>query len=144
MKIYGTVFLCIPLLACGDKSSIPGDFKWNLLNGTWAESSNNDFACRSDKVQQQFEVSKDGRRLTFISDRELETFTGQKVKRYSAEIIESKPYSLFISYGEEVTGLSDEFRNWEMRFIGPNTYRWRPVSWPADEFNVVIGVKCSD
>ncbi len=34
-------------------------------------------------------------------------------------------------------------REWEMRFIGPGTYRWRSTAWQEGQYNTVIGVKCA-
>jgi hypothetical protein len=50
---------------------------------------------------------------------------------------------LIIKYGPELANIPEEFREWEMRFIGPGTYLWRATSWPPNQFNTVIGVKCS-
>lgn len=40
----------------------PG-FDWSLLKGKWAESTNQQFGCRSDNLHQWFIVSPDKKRL---------------------------------------------------------------------------------
>ena len=117
-------------------------FDWQLLNGEWAESTDHKFGCRSDNLHQRFEVNADRNTLTFKNDRRWRIGTGQEVERYSATIIAVRENIIVIKYGPELQGIPEEYRTWEMRFIGPSTYRWRAASWPPDQFNDVIGVRC--
>jgi hypothetical protein len=118
------------------------EFEWKLLNGKWAESTNNQFGCREENLHQTFEVSSDLKTVKFKNDRLWKIGTGAEVKEYSAAVVKTQGRSLFIKYGPELQGIPPEYREWEMRFIGPSTYRWRAVTWAPNEFNNVIGVKC--
>jgi hypothetical protein len=118
------------------------EFDWRLLNGKWAESTDHQFGCRVDNLHQKFELSSDQKTLKFKNDRLWKIGTGVEVREYSASVVKAQGRSLFIKYGPELQGIPPEYREWEMRFIGPGTYRWRAVHWAADEFNNVIGVKC--
>lgn len=118
------------------------DFDWKLLEGKWAESTNHQFGCRAENLHQRFELSADRRTLKFINDRVWKIGTGAEVREYSASVLRAQGRSLFINYGPELQGIPPEYREWEMRFIGPGTYRWRAATWAADEFNNVIGVRC--
>jgi hypothetical protein len=117
-------------------------FDWSLLKGIWAESAENKFGCSSDNVHQTFDVSTDRKTLTFINDRKWRLDNGEELVRYSATIVSAAPNVLVIKYGNELKDMPDEYREWEMRFIGPGTYRWRATSWPQGRYNAVIGVKC--
>lgn len=118
------------------------EFNWKLLEGKWAESTEHRFGCRPDNLHQTFEVSADRKTLTLKNDRRWKINSGTDVTEYSAEILRAQGNSLLISYGPEMKGIPPEYRDWEMRFIGPGTYRWRAASWAQDDFNDVIGVKC--
>ena len=117
-------------------------FDWSLLKGEWAESTDHNYGCRPDNLHQKLEVSDDKNTLTFRNDRLWKIGTGQEVERYTATIVTARENILVIKYGPELQGLPEEYRTWEMRFIGPSTYRWRATSWLPNQFNTVIGVKC--
>ena len=119
------------------------EFDRSMLDGVWAESTNYQFGCRPDNLHQRLELSSDGRTLTFKNDRKWKIGAGDEVTQYSASVARSTTNVLIIKYGSELVGIPDEFREWEMRFIGPGTYLWRATSWPANQFNEVIGVKCN-
>jgi hypothetical protein len=94
-------------------------------------------------LHQTFEVSADRKTLKLKNDRRWKIGTGTEVTEYTASILRAEGNSLFIKYGPELKGIPPEYREWEMRFIGPGTYRWRAGSWGKDEYNNVVGVKCS-
>lgn len=118
------------------------EFEWRLLEGKWAESAEHQYGCRAENLHQRFEVSPDRKTLSFKNDRKWKIGTGTEVLEYKASIVKVQGRSLFIKYGAELQGIPAEWREWEMRFIGPGTYRWRSVNWPSDEFNNVVGVRC--
>jgi hypothetical protein len=130
-------------LAIGFSAAEAQEFNWKLLDGKWAESTKHQFGCRPDNLHQTFEVSADRKTLRLKNDRRWKIGTGAEVTEYSAAILRTQGNSLFIKYGPELQGIPPEYRDWEMRFIGPGTYRWRAASWGQDEFNEVIGVKCA-
>lgn len=137
-------YLCLPFtmaLSCTSAWAQEA-FDWSLLKGTWAESSEHKYGCRPDNLHQHFEVSSDRKSLLIKNDRKWRMGDGQEVERYSATIVSHAPNMLVIRYGPEMTAIPEEFREWEMRFIGPGTYRWRATSWPIGRYNDVIGVKC--
>lgn len=123
--------------------NVTDGFDWSLLQGQWAESTEHQFGCRSENVHQWFSVSDDKKTITFKNDRKWEIGSGQMVEQYSALILSSSHNVLVIRYGVDLPGIPEEFREWEMRFIGPGTYRWRATSWPRGTYNEVIGVKCA-
>lgn len=129
-------------LAAISLASHAQNFDWKLLDGKWAESTNHQFGCRAENLHQRFELSADRRTLKFMNDRAWKIGNGTEVKEYSAAVIRAQGKSLFIKYGPELQGIPPEYREWEMRFIGPGTYRWRATAWAPDEFNNVVGVKC--
>lgn len=114
-----------------------------MLDGVWVESTHYQFGCVPDNLHQRLELSSDGKTLTFKNDRKWKIGTGHEVTQYSATVVRSTKNVLIIKYGSELEGIPDEFREWEIRFIGPGTYLWRATSWPANQFNEVIGVKCT-
>lgn len=119
------------------------EFDRPMLDGLWAESTNYQFGCRPDNLHQRLELSPDGKKLMFKNDRMWKIGTGQEVTQYSAAVVRSSKNVLIIKYGPELSGIPDEFREWEMRFVGPGTYLWRATSWAPNQFNEVIGVKCT-
>lgn len=137
MRLFISIWLA-PLCSV----ALGQDFDWKLLEGQWAESTKHQFGCRSENLHQTFEVSADKRTLTLKNDRRWRIGTGEDVTEYKASILRVLGNSLFIKYGPELQGIPPEYREWEMRFIGPGTYRWRALVWAPDEFNEVIGVKC--
>ena len=134
------LFTC--LVAIASSAACAQGFDWKLLEGKWAESTNHQFGCRTENLHQRFEISADRKTLVFKNDRRWRIGTGKEVTEYTASIVRAQGRSLFIKYGPELEGIPAEYREWEMRFIGPGTYRWRAQSWGQDEFNNVIGVKC--
>ena len=118
-------------------------FDWSLLKGQWAESVEHKFACRPDNLHHKFVVSADRKTIRFQLDRKWKIGTGQRVESYSATVVKSAPNVLTLRYGPEVAGLATEMREWQLRFIGPGTYRWHLTVWPEGQYNQVIGVKCS-
>ncbi len=138
MRLY--IFATLALAA---HTASAREFNWKLLEGKWAESTKNQFGCRPDNLHQTFLVSADRKTLTLKNDRRWKIGTGAEVSEYTATILKADGNSIFIKYGPELQGIPPEFREWEMRFIGPGTYRWRAASWGQDEYNNVIGVKCS-
>ncbi|MGE5526898.1 MAG: hypothetical protein ACM3SS_24520 [Rhodospirillaceae bacterium] len=121
---------------------VPG-FDWSLLQGKWAESTRHQFGCRPENLHQWITVSEDKKTITFKNDRRWMIGTGQEVEQYSASILRSFSNVLVIRYGSDLRGIPEEMREWEMRFIGPGTYRWRATAWREGEYNEVIGVKCA-
>lgn len=140
-KLLRYISLLILCLASGIAAG--QEFNWKLLDGRWAESTKHQFGCRAENLHQTFEVSADHRTLTLKNDRLWKIGTGDEVTEYRASILRAEGNSLFIRYGKELQGIPAEYREWEMRFIGPSTYRWRALTWAPNEFNDVIGVKCS-
>ena len=130
------------VFAIATQGLTPG-FNWSLLKGKWAESTNHQFGCRPDNLHQWFMVSPDKKTITFKNDRKWKIGTGQELEQYSASILRSHENVLVIRYGSDLPDVPDEMREWEMRFIGPGTYRWRATAWREGEYNDVIGVKCS-
>lgn len=139
-----SVILSITVAAAlaSTSASAQDTFDWSLLEGTWAESAQHKYGCRQDNLHQHFEVSADRKTLVFRNDRKWRIGDGAAIDRYSASIVSEAPNMLVIRYGPELAGVPDEYREWEMRFIGPGTYRWRATSWPMGTYNNVIGVKC--
>jgi hypothetical protein len=117
-------------------------FDWLLLQGEWAESTDHQFGCRPENLHQRFEASADKKTLSFKNDRRWKIGNGQVVESYTASIVRTSPNVLIIRYGANLSGIPDAMREWEMRFIGPGTYRWRATAWREGEYNDVIGVKC--
>ena len=139
-KLIEPIFLATALFA---SSAFSQEFDWKLLEGKWAESAEHKFGCRPENLPQHLDVSADRKTLIFKNDRKWKISPGQEVKRYSAAILRTSPNMLIIKYGSDLPGVPEEFREWEMRFIGPGTYRWRATSWPEGRYNDVVGVKCS-
>ena len=117
-------------------------FDWALLQGQWAEATRHQFGCRAENLHHKFVVSPDKKRVTFKLDRKWKIGTGKEVEEYSASVVREQPNVIVIKYSPELQGIPDEMREWEMRFIGPGTYRWRATAWPEGQYNEVIGVKC--
>lgn len=134
--------IAITLALTSTSGCAQNTFDWSLLHGNWAESSEHKYGCRSDNLHQSFEVSSDHRTLVFKNDRKWRMGPGPEVERYTATIVSQASNVLVIKYGPELKGLPDKYREWEIRFIGPGTYRWRATSWPMGTYNDVIGVKC--
>ncbi|WP_299537452.1 hypothetical protein [uncultured Herbaspirillum sp.] len=135
-------YLAIFLIWCGLSTSHAEGFDWTLLKGTWAESAQGKFGCSPDNLHQRLSPSRDFMTLFFENDRKWKSSNGQELERYSATIISSSPNVLIIKYNADLTGIPEQYREWEMRFIGPGTYRWRSTSWPIGTYNDVIGVLC--
>jgi hypothetical protein len=117
-------------------------FDWSLLEGKWAESTRNAYGCRKDNVHNTFVISEDKKRITFKLDRLWKIGNGKEVREYSAAVVGEGENYLVIKYGDDLSDVSNEMREWEMLFLGPNTYRWRATSWPLAQYNNVVGVKC--
>ena len=138
MRCY--LFTLFALAASGAEAQ---EFNWKLLDGKWAESTSHQYGCRPDNLHQTFEVSTDQKTLKLKNDRRWKIGTGAEVTEYNASVLRVEGRSLIIKYGPELEGIPPEYREWEMRFIGPGTYRWRATFWRQDEYNDVIGVKCT-
>jgi hypothetical protein len=106
------------------------------------ESTRFQYACQPDNLRHQFVVSPDRKRITFKLDRLWKINTGKEVREYAASVLSERPNVLIIRYGPELQPLSDEMREWELRFIGPGAYRWQATAWPEGQYNEVIGIRC--
>jgi hypothetical protein len=113
-----------------------------MLQGLWAESVDAQFACVPSNLHARLSLSEDGKTLVFELDRKWKLSSGKKVQSYSAEVIRSEPRVLFIRYNADAGTAPPDQQEWEMRFLGPGTYRWRSTAWPEGRYNTVIGVKC--
>lgn len=131
--------LCLALISGAAHAQ---QFDRTMLDGVWAESADYQFGCRPDNLHQRLELSRDGKQLFFKNDRKWKMDSGAEIEEYSASVVRATKNVLVIRYGPELAGIPSEFREWEMRFIGPGTYLWRATSWPENRFNSVIGVKC--
>lgn len=143
-NVLSLLLVVFPLCA-GAISSAAGTsgFDWSLLQGKWAESTDHQFGCRPENLHQWLTVSEDKKTLTFKNDRKWKIGSGQEIEKYSASILRSSSNVLIIRYGSDLPSIPEEFREWELRFIGPSTYRWRAMSWRPGVYNEVIGVKCA-
>lgn len=137
-KLY-ILSLCLGLASA---PTVAQTFDWSLLAGEWAESTRHQFGCRPDNLHHEFVVSPDRKQITFKLDRLWKIATGQELREYSASVVSARPNVLVIRYGSELGSMAEGMREWELRFIGPGTYRWRSTAWPAGHYNDVIGVKC--
>ena len=143
-NLFSSLLVAFPLCAGATSSPEPtSGFDWSLLQGKWAESTDHLFGCRPENLHQWLTVSGDKKTLTFKNDRKWKVGSGQTVEQYAASILRSSPNVLIIRYGSDLPDIPEEFREWELRFIGPGTYRWRATSWQPGVFNEVIGVKCA-
>ena len=139
MKVQ--LFTCLAIASMSG-SAHAQDFDWAVLDGQWAESTGGQYGCRSDNLGHRFVVSPDKKQLTFQLTRKWMNPAGQEIEQYTASILSAEANSLMIKYSPDLPGMTAETLEWELRFIGPGTYRWRLASWPADRYNAVIGVKC--
>lgn len=139
MKIFQIGLIGLALISDVAHAQV---FDRSMLDGLWAESTKYQFGCRPDNLHQRLELSADGKTLTMKNDRKWKIASGKEVTQYSATVVSATSNSLIIKYGPEMEGIPEQFREWEMRFIGPGTYLWRATAWPANRFNDVIGVKC--
>jgi hypothetical protein len=142
MKRYHPLQFAIAAALSSASAFAQDTFDWSLLDGNWAESTEHQFGCRQDNLHQHVNVSADRKTLVFKNDRKWLIADGQEVESYAAAIVSQAPNVLVIRYGPELKDIPDEYREWEMRFIGPGTYRWRATGWPKGTYNDVIGVKC--
>jgi len=132
----------VQLYVCLVVASISGaahaqEFDWTLLNGRWAESTGGQYGCRPDNLGHRFVVSPDKKQLTFQLSKKWKNPAGQEIGQYTASILSAADNSLMIRYSPDLPGMTAETLEWELRFIGPGAYRWRPASWPADRYNAV-------
>ena len=97
-------------LLIGASSAHAQLFDWSRLNGTWAESTLNLYGCRGDNLHHAFVVSDDKKTITFKLDRLWRIGTGKEVREYKASIVAQSEWSLFIRYGAELEGLTEDMR----------------------------------
>jgi hypothetical protein len=74
-------------------------------------------------------LSADKKTLKFKNDRIWKVGADSEIREYSAVVVRAQDKSLFIKYTAELQGIPSDYREWEMRFIGPGTYRWRALHW---------------
>lgn len=140
MRLSSLFWCAVPALAC--TGACAQAFDTGLLAGQWAESVNNQFACRPGNVHHRFVLSADRKHLSFRLDRAWR-IGGQEVREYGAQVLREEPSMLVIRYDDTVTGIPAGMREWELLFIGPGAYRWRATFWRRGEYNDVIGVRCA-
>jgi hypothetical protein len=142
MHIFCRSLLIVAFVTCSLGGGAQG-FDWKLLDGNWAESTDHQYGCLAQNLHQRFELSADKKTLKFKNDRIWKIGASAEIREYSAVVVKAQDKSLFIKYAAELQDIPPEYREWEMRFIGPGTYRWRALHWAPNEFNNVIGVKCN-
>lgn len=122
-----------------------GEFDREQLNGIWAENSSTNPACSSSNPhpRMRFQLSDDGKVLQVNLDRKTELNSGATVDHYSARVLRSNSYSLFISYNADTGDFPENYpKVWELAFVAPGVYRWRSDSWPEGRVNPVVGIRC--
>jgi hypothetical protein len=134
---------CVSILGFASIASA-SEFDWKLLQGRWAESVKHQYACRPDNVHMKMEISGDRKTITFKLDRPWEISGKRVVTEFKANVLKAEKHSLVIQYFDIPETVAPEMRAWEMRWIGPSTYRWRAAGWDANTFNGVIGVLCPE
>ncbi len=127
-----------------DFSASAQDFDKTVLSGLWAESVNTQPACASDTLHFRFELSEDGKILSFKLDRMWQVANGKSVDKYSAKVLEATSRTMVIEY-IDIDGLPDGYpKAWELAFVSPGVYRWRATVWPEGEVNPVVGIRCTE
>lgn len=130
------------LVACVSHAAQAQSFDRSMLQGLWAESVDAQYACVPSNLHTRLSLSEDGKTLVFELDRKWKLSSGKEVQSYSASVIRSEPRVLFIRYNADAGAAPPDQQEWEMRFLGPGTYRWRSTAWPEGRYNTVVGVKC--
>jgi hypothetical protein len=133
-----SVLLSLPSIAIADA----GSFDRSRLGGVWSESYDTGKACRADQPHVTFDLSKDGKTLTFNLDRTIKRASGEEVSTYSATVTRGTKASLFIEYNHAVNPKVP--KRWEMAFVAPGIYRWRATEWDPGRVNIVVGLRCSE
>jgi hypothetical protein len=154
MALHSTFFkaarlVAVLVIACSasgyaattDASTFP--FDANQLSGSWAESYSRGQACAPENLKVRMQLSEDKKQLTIVFDRKRKT--GLRKKDHSkAIIIAATAHSLTIQYEDEKRKKkSGQPENWELIVVAPGVYRWRETDWPADQVNIVVGIRCS-
>ena len=148
MKSHHRIAACFLILsaAFAARGETPGNpaparpFNWKLLDGAWSESAGHQFACSADNAVYRIVVAPDKSRVTFRFDRPVELVGGKAVKEFGAEVRRADGNSLVLKYGPENSFMAAG--EWELRFIGPGTYRMGHDAWGKEKYNNIFGIKC--
>jgi hypothetical protein len=117
-------------------------FNASQLAGPWAESDSPEPVCTSQDLRHWFEFAPDGRRLTIRFSRVHPTELGN-VDTLRAAIVSSTERTFTLLYDGEPRMRSDGApTQWELAMVAPGVYRWRDTSWPSQDVNVVVGIRC--
>lgn len=142
MNSYRSGIILVGLLAAPPLGA--QEFDRSLLAGLWAESVNTKAVCAKENLHHRFDLSADGKTLTFQLDRKWKIASGKMVDRYSATVLKSTAQTLVMQYNPDIGPLPDRYpKEWELAFVAPGVYRWRATEWPPGEVNPVVGVRCS-
>jgi hypothetical protein len=112
------------------------------LQGLWAESTLNRYACTSTNRYQRFELAPDGKTLTLLIEHRSRTAKSKGPERLALDVVRNEDHALVVRFpGHE--GPQDPLAgDWAISMLGPGAYRWHLVSAHETLQPAPIGVRC--
>ena len=127
-------------LACGLLPCLPAQaFDTRELQGTWAESRQNQYACTPTNRRQTIELSADGRTLAVTIQHKTGSRRSEVLKFDITKTDEHSVYFRFPGSHEPPDPMAGE---WAITLLGPGVYRWHVVSAHEGAQPAPIGIRC--
>ncbi len=117
-------------------------FDTRELQGLWAESAQNRYACTATNRYQRLELAADRRTLTITVEHRARAGKANAREHLALAVIRDEDHALTVRFvGHDDPG-DPLFGDWQMSFLGPGVYRWHLVSKHESLQPAPIVVRC--
>ena len=113
------------------------------LQGLWAESTQNHYACTATNRYQRLELAPDAKTLSItFESRARGGKTSAKKKRIALAVLRIEEHALTVRFVGHDDPADPLFGDWQMSFLGTGVYRWHLVSRHETLQPAPIVVRC--
>jgi hypothetical protein len=112
------------------------------LQGLWAESTLNRYACTATNRYQRLELAADGKTLTIAFEHRARAGKASARERLSLAVMQAEDHALTVRFVGHDDPNDPLFGDWQMSFLGPGIYRWHLVSKHETLQPAPIVVRC--
>ena len=112
------------------------------LQGAWAESTQNRYACTSTNRYQRLELAPDGKTLTITFERRARAGKANAQERFNLAVVRAEDHALTVRFVGHDDPADPLFGDWQLSVLGPGVYRWHLVSKHETLQPAPIVVRC--
>src|SRR6185369_12551257 len=116
------------IIACAALAPCAQAFDKAELQGLWAESMANRYACTSTNRHQRFELAPDGKSLTIRVEHSSRAGTPKEPETIRLSVLRAEDHALVVHFDGHDDAKDPLAGEWRISFLGPGVYRWHLIS----------------